>query len=425
MLERFLPKGSMIRRLTLLASGTTLSQLILILATPLLTRLFTPEDFGIFTIFTTFMSVISVGACLRYEAAIPLCREEEVAVHGLSLCLATAFLIGGLTAIALFFFSDEIGAATKLGDQANLLWWLPPAIILSGIFLAFDGWALRAGHLRDVITGRLISSLVLVALQLGLGLWGLEAKALVIGFTLAQAPLFMPALFRLWRGPPTTRPHMAGMLSLAKAQKSFPLYALPATVIGQATVMIPPVILAIIYGPLVAGLYGLAQRVAGLPIRFIATSAHQLFVSESAKLGADQHNELLTLFVGLVKKLSTIGALCVGAIAVASPLLFAPVFGGEWQESGIIVALLAPMYLAMFIGFSVKHSLNILGRQDLILKLDLFRLALVLASFAIAYGFELDHRTCIILYSLSMLIYFALYIGLAWKMLRARALTPA
>ncbi len=184
--------------------------------------------------------------------------------------------------------------------------------------------------------------------------------------------------------------------------------------------MIPPVILAIIYGPLIAGLYGLAQRVAGLPIRFIATSAHQLFVSESAKLGPDQHKELLALFLGMVKKLTAIGVLCVGAIALLSPFLFAPVFGTEWYESGIITALLAPMYLAMFVGFAVKHSLNILERQDLILKLDLFRLALVLASFALAYALELDHRTCIILYAASMLIYFALYVGLAWRMLRAR-----
>jgi O-antigen/teichoic acid export membrane protein len=46
-LGRLLPESAFLRKLSVLASGSILGQVLVILSSPFLTRLFTPEEFGV------------------------------------------------------------------------------------------------------------------------------------------------------------------------------------------------------------------------------------------------------------------------------------------------------------------------------------------------------------------------------------------
>ncbi|HGI1102849.1 TPA: hypothetical protein ACJP3L_001699, partial [Streptococcus pyogenes] len=56
----------------ILATGTAMSHIFILLATPILTRLYSPEEFGIFSIYLSILYSVSVIASLMYDQAIPL-----------------------------------------------------------------------------------------------------------------------------------------------------------------------------------------------------------------------------------------------------------------------------------------------------------------------------------------------------------------
>ena len=70
-----------IRNTLTLVSGNTLAQLIPLLAEPVLTRLFPPEDFGLLALFISISSLFAIVATGRYELAVMLPSKDEDAVN--------------------------------------------------------------------------------------------------------------------------------------------------------------------------------------------------------------------------------------------------------------------------------------------------------------------------------------------------------
>ncbi|MGQ9623675.1 MAG: lipopolysaccharide biosynthesis protein, partial [Candidatus Caldatribacteriaceae bacterium] len=86
MTNLILPRGRFGRSVLLLAGGTALGQAVTVLVSPILTRLYSPEDFGVFGVYASLLGIVAVIASLRYEYAIPLPEEDETAANILALC---------------------------------------------------------------------------------------------------------------------------------------------------------------------------------------------------------------------------------------------------------------------------------------------------------------------------------------------------
>src|SRR5690554_2501445 len=86
-----------------LVTGTTLAQIIVVLTSPLLTRLYGPEAFGFYALFASITGILGVIACMRYELAIMLPKTDEEAANLLGLSLLSVTVISALTVPALYF----------------------------------------------------------------------------------------------------------------------------------------------------------------------------------------------------------------------------------------------------------------------------------------------------------------------------------
>ncbi len=76
-LRALLPKGRLGRAVAVLVTGTAFGQLIVLAASPLVTRLYTPADFGVLGVFSAFLGILGIAVTLRYELAIPLPRTTR------------------------------------------------------------------------------------------------------------------------------------------------------------------------------------------------------------------------------------------------------------------------------------------------------------------------------------------------------------
>ena len=118
-----------------LVTGTTFAQIIAILASPLLTRLYGPEAFGFLALFTSITSIIGVIACMRYEMAIMLPKTDEEAANLPALCLLSVAVVCGLTMPALYFGADALLSPLKAPGPGSYLILASPFVFAGGCFL--------------------------------------------------------------------------------------------------------------------------------------------------------------------------------------------------------------------------------------------------------------------------------------------------
>ena len=190
---RFRPtllRGRFARRLTLLSGGTLLGQAILLLSSPLLTRLYTPAEFGSLAVFTALAGMLSSIMCLRYEFAVPGCRDEEDALAVVALSGLVATLLALVLALCVLVFGEPAADLLGLADVAGLIWLLPPLLWLWGLALALASWSIRQGSFRLNAAGNLAQFATQALTQLGLGALGGGGGALVVGYGLGPVARF-------------------------------------------------------------------------------------------------------------------------------------------------------------------------------------------------------------------------------------------
>ena len=126
-----------------LVSGTTAAQVLSVLVTPLLSRLYGPDAFGTLALFMSVTSILGVIACMRYELAIMLPDNDADAVNVLGVSLGFAGLISLLTVPIVIWGREPLLRLLGEPDLAPYLWLIPVMVLVSGISLALNYWNSR------------------------------------------------------------------------------------------------------------------------------------------------------------------------------------------------------------------------------------------------------------------------------------------
>lgn len=407
------PNGSFTRGVAILLGGTAGAQSLSVLAAPLLTRLYTPEDYGTLAVFTGLLALIGALSTLYYIVAIPLPEEDAEAANIAALCLTILIGVTGITALVSLFFSESIAAAFGVPRLAKYLWLLPIGVFLGGAYSIFRNWAVRSKRYSDIATTSFSQAIATLAIQLAGHKFGVGA--LIVGRTagqgvgsirLAQMALKNPA----FRG--ITRRDMA---SAASRHRRFPLYLSWAGFFDMAGAQLPPLMFAAIFSAGAAGFYNLAYRVLALPIAMVGSAVGSVFSSDAP---AAHRAGALGPLVGTVHdKLAQIAMPPMALVAVAGPDIFAVVFGEGWREAGTLARWMAPMLYVMFCDSGLRVFI-ITGHQQLSLIMHGIQLAVRVAAIAVGAlygGFVL----AVVLFSLGSTITYAVFIYLKLRIAKS------
>ena len=239
---RFIPKSRFMRRLAVLSSGTVLAQGIVIIIMPVLTRLYTPEAFGLYAAFSSLFAMLSAAAALRYDAAVPIAPSEQEAIAMVWLSLMAAVGTGLILMLLVWPARLWLARWSDLGTAPNLILWLAPAVMICGIMLAFDGWITYRGALKAMVLTKIGQPMALATAQLGLGLVVGGAEALVVGLVFSYA---VDAVALLWTMTAADRRRLhafrlSGLAALARRNWRFPLLSAPSALLDSAGKALPP-----------------------------------------------------------------------------------------------------------------------------------------------------------------------------------------
>ena len=176
-----LPGGAFTRHVATLASGTAAGQLLLVLALPALTRLYSPADYGALAVYSSTLTVLLVLASLRFEVAIPLPEDDQVAGSLLGLSLLALGAVTLLVSLFVWLAGDALVALTKVPVLRPYLWLLPVGLAGAGAFQALSYWAIRRRSFGRIARAKVTQGVGQVAAQIGLGLLGAGAPGLLVG----------------------------------------------------------------------------------------------------------------------------------------------------------------------------------------------------------------------------------------------------
>jgi len=365
-----LRESGFLRNVFTILKGSVAAQLIAVMALPLLTRLFSPQTFGVYQVYVSVLSWLLVAASLRYEIAIMHARSEDEAQAGIALCVLLNCSFACLVALACAVWS---GAAAEVTPTAKTFgWWLAPAVLFAGLGQTLSYVALRARAYNANAQARVFQSAVYAAIGLLAGSVKAVTSSLlaadVAGRAAAAIRLFAKSRVRVgqWRGLV-----LSGALKrFASHHRKFALVALPAGLLNVAGLATTPLFMFLTFDPATAGQYALVDRCIQVPIGLVTQAVSQVFTSEfSALLGTRPSAAagLLRSTVLVHFKLAAGPAL---GLLIGGPVMIEWVFGSQWAQAGYFARLMSPLFLISFVVGPVNMALVLLRKQELQLLWD-------------------------------------------------------
>jgi O-antigen/teichoic acid export membrane protein len=419
-------RNEFLRAALTIVAGTGAAQLIVVLSSPILTRLYSPSDYGIYSVATSIL-VLSAVTCLRYEFAIPLPKDDVTAANLLGLSLLANVGMSLATAIVLLLVGPWLLGLFGASSLNQYVLLLAVAQFGGGVVSAFINWAVRTKNYSEIGVNRLTQSVALVGVQVSLGVLGSGAIGLLVGAvsgSLAGSTRLAQAAWRT-HAVAFRQISRAGMLFVANRYRRFPIFSSGSALLANLGVRAPFLLLVAYFGTEIGGQYALAERVLYLPLTLVAGSVGQVFIAEGAVLARERPDELMRLFrrTTLSLALAAIGPAV--AIAVAVPSLAGLVFGERWGAAGLLVAVLVPMFYVAFVMTSTGDVLYIVERQALHLVREILRFALLSGSLLLAAALHLSPLGAVGMLSAAGCLTYLLYGLISWYAIaHHRALPP-
>lgn len=359
-----LPPGSFIRNVVTLMTGTTFAQALMILVAPILTRLYSPEDFGVYALYTSILGIIAVVACWRYELAIVLPEKDEDAANLLVLSICICFGMAVLTLILVALFRNPVANLLGAPKLAPWLWFMPLSLIAAGLFQAFNYWSTRRKQFRRLAVRQITQSTITATTQIASGLTiHAGAGGMIGGSIFGQAIATARLAWHIWREDRLllNNTSMSGLKEQATVYREFPLFQIWAAILNSVSAMTPILLLGYFFSPAIVGFYALGQKVVASPMGIIGGSVSQVFFPR-AELARRQGN-LDQLVVLTFRQLLSIGLLPIAVLAIIGPELIGFVFGADWVLAGIFLRLLCPYLLFNFLSAPISSVFSVLRKQ--------------------------------------------------------------
>jgi O-antigen/teichoic acid export membrane protein len=186
LINKLKPKSEFSRNVLTLITGTTIAQAIPIAISPILTRIYTPADFGVFALYMSIASIMSVIATGRYELAIMLPKKDEDAINIVALSLMISFFISLVSLMIVFIFNSQITNLLGNHEISNWLYFIPITVLLTGIYQSFNYWSNRKKHYKRLALSRVLQSGTTSSANLGMGYYGFGSSGLILGGVLGQ-----------------------------------------------------------------------------------------------------------------------------------------------------------------------------------------------------------------------------------------------
>lgn len=378
-INRFIHK-KFVRNVFIVASGTAMAQVITMAFSPVVTRLYGPEAFGLLGVFTSLLAVLTPLAALTYPLAIVLPTNDNDAKKIGHLSAYIAVVISVLLVVILATVGDRLLSLLNAEALGFLAFLLPLAILFTAFVQIFQQWLIRKNQFSITARVAIYQSFLLNCFKVGFGFFypigGVLVALATLGHFLNSGLLFFGVKRthlnnHCNKSKKTEFFKKKDLWKTAKRHHDFPLYRAPQVFINAGSQSLPLLMLSSLFGPATAGFYALCRSVLAMPTQLVSKSVGDVFYPRIVE--AKQKGERLDILVikatfGLV----LIGIIPFGSIIAFGPWLFTFAFGADWVSAGTFARWLAIMMFFFFINKPSVVTVPVINRQGGLLIYEFF-----------------------------------------------------
>lgn len=370
-----------------LVSGTLIAQVIILLAMPILTRVYTPAQFGVYAISIGFLSIASPFSTLRYETAI-LIKEKNYNIF--SLVLLSFCIILFSSAVMLFFLSVFPVSIVTKEEYTHLKYIFLLIFMCAGAVEVLTVWHLRNKRYSTITIGKVIQALAVVGFQIGLYkiLGGLGLiYGYMIGLLLSAFYYVVMLLLYDWHGLKILE-SMQTIRRSAIVNKNFPLYSVWSSLLNTLGNQLPILLFGRLSGVEVSGLYDVTRRYTRAPLSLVGQSIFRV-VSQRIGILEDSPKEAAKILSTVFYKMLSYSIVPFIVVVASFQYLFSFMFGEQWYESGIYAQIIAPWMFSIFISWPLTSAYNTFGYQRQLIIFNILFILSIVIPFAFMYTMEL------------------------------------
>ena len=390
-----------LKKIFQLFAGSLGCSLTVLLSAPLLTRLYNPDIFGIYLFWVSVIAVISSISCLRYDAAIVVCKEHE-ANNLLNICILFSSIIHTFSFFVCAYLLKSVLKPHLVLSNYQLFSIFLCSFILS-INNALTTLRLRLEHYSAVSIAKLVSTLFMFGSQILF--FDFNLNGLIIGNIIFQTTNLLLLVCKVWN-----EIKILGLVVLKECiqkYKRFPIFTTTENLIGICGSESPSIIFGNIFTSNMFGQYSFASRTLQSPIGSITSILSQIILTEGGKEPSNTNLKQITnQILEILIRSSTIPLII---FFLYIPTIFEKAFGSSWDQASYIARLLYPwlicvLFVSPFTGIFVIKQKQI---QGLIFQFIFLALRAICIFFSLKF---LSPNNCIFAFSLcSCFVWFCFF----------------
>lgn len=384
--DKYLGKSRYKRNIVRMVGARVISQLIPIIISPLLTRIYTPTEFGVFEVYLTVVSIAGIISNGRYALAILLPeKDEDSRVLALFSVVITA-LFTILFGIILYIFKNDFFALLNIESIKQHLPLLAINIFFFGVAEVFFLLELRRKKYKKIALNVIAQSSAMVISRVLFGFMGMGTSGLILSYLIGYIVSTLLLLYKI-ELTVSLEVFKNNVIELAKKYINFPKFSLLSDGMQNVTNLSPTILLNKYFGNDIAGYFSLSDKILGSPLWFVTSSVGDVYRQE----GSEQFRlkgSCKDIFVKTVRSLFFFGIVPFLLIFLIVPLLIPFVFGSDWTMTGTFVRIFSLMYFTAFLANPILYTVNILDKQKYSVVFQIMKLISILIAFVVGVYFE-------------------------------------
>lgn len=403
-----------------LATGAGLSKLVALLSIPIITRIYSPEDFGALSVFIAMTALLVPFGSLSYYLTIPLLKNDALALNLAFSSFIFLVLVSISSVFFLWYAAEPVMNLLSMQTLVPYWWLLPLAIFFTGLYELLNSWATREKSFKAIAKSNFLQSVAGAIVKVSMGFLGFKLFGLLLGQVISQSAGTI-ILIKIINGKFKTYKHKINrqrILFLLRRYSDYPKYRLPSQFLLVFSVQAPLLFSAWLFGAEVTGQLGLALMTLALPIILFGSTAGQSYYGEIAKIGRKHPEKIYNITKKVTIKMLFVSIAPFFILLLTGPFIFQLVFGDEWRQAGLFASILVIYLVFQFISSPVVKALDIFEKQTVFLRLNLIRSVAIIITFLLASWFSLDVVQTLYIYSIGLGLHYLLTILTVFSVIR-------
>lgn len=374
-------KSKYVRNILTLVSSALFAQILALLLTPILTRLYSPEEFGVFTAFISYSGTLAAFIFLSLELAIVKSKSSRELSSVLGLMLVVSIFLLSILSITIY---SESAFYTLIGFDK--LFDIKVLVLLGVLFSATNLVLNQFITRKEQFSVYATSQVSFVALRFVFSYlffyFGFTQYGLVFGFTLATILIIIYLAYRAEIHKERLSLKMRSTLVAFRKHSDLIFFNTPASLINTILISFPVFFIFKLYGLEAAGFFGLAFRMVQLPITLVNKAMGQVMYKRFIDLRGKPKDIRAFVFKNILVLSSSFP--CFIAVYIFGRDIFSFIFGNGWGRAGDMASLMSPYIFFSFVISPITYYFIAYKKTKQFLTISsLALIALILMTFFI------------------------------------------